>query len=332
MIMQIKTIAILGGSGFVGRNLANRLVKDGYKLRILTRQRENKRKDLILLPDVALIQANIHVASELHTQLTGCDAVINLVGILNERGRQGEGFYHAHVSLTEKVIAACQANGIKRLLQMSALNADAEGGGSHYLRSKGEAEDKAHAANDLHVTSFRPSIIFGAGDSFFNRFADLLKLTPLCFPLACAGTRFAPVYVADVAAAFAKCLCEPSSYGRRYELCGPASYTLKELLEYTARCINIKRSILPLPDFLARMQATVFDRLGFAFSVVGVEKPFSMDNYLSARKDSVCSCEHLTELDIKPIAIEAIVPSYLANDNQRQGYYRLRRQARRKPD
>jgi len=329
--MQIKKIGILGGSGFVGRVLANRLVKDGYTLRILTRQREENRRDLILLPDVELIQTDIHASSELNTRLKGCDALINLVGILNERGRQGQGFYHAHVSLTEKIISACRANGIKRLLQMSAINADAANGSSHYLRSKGAAEDKAHAAHDLYVTSFRPSIIFGPGDSFFNRFAALLKLSPLCFPLACAGTRFAPVYVADVAEAVARCLCEPGSYGRRYELCGPRTYTFQELLEYTARCINIKRSIIPLPDFLARMQATVFDLLGFAFHGLGIDKPFSMDNYLSAKKDSVCTGRHLAELDIKPIAVEAIVPSYLAGDSQLQGYYRLRQQAGRNP-
>ena len=327
--MQIKKICILGGTGFVGRVLANRLVKDGYSLRILTRDREDSREDLILLPNVELIQANIHDPEALVTHFAGCDAVVNLVGILNEHGRNGKGFHRAHVSLTEKVISACQENGIKRLLQMSSLNADAINGSSHYLRTKGEAEDKAHSAKDLFVTSFQPSIIFGNGDSFFNRFASLLKLSPIFFPLACAGTRFSPVYVGDVVETMARSLTNRESYGRRYELCGPETYTFKQLVQYTTACLGIKRSIIPLPDLLSRLQAITFDLLGFVFYIIGEEKPFSMDNYLSTKKDSVCKCNHFADFDIKPVAIEAVVPGYLSDHNQRQSYYHFRQQARR---
>ncbi len=327
--MQIKKIAILGGAGFVGRTLANRLAGDGYALRILTRNRERNRSKLILLPNTELIQTDIHDPIALEQQLAGCDAVINLVGILNERGSKGRGFHHAHVALMEKLLAACQSVGIKRLLQMSALNADAVHGSSHYLRSKGEAEDKAHAAAGMQVTSFRPSVIFGPDDSFFNRFAGLLRLAPVYFPLACAQARFAPVYVGDVAEAFACSLEEPDSHGRRIELCGSEIYTLQELVQYTARHCGIRRVIIPLPDWLARTQALLFDLAGFAFYAIGVEKPFSMDNYLSTKRDSVCQARDAQTSARQRTSIDAIVPAYLAGQSQRQRYQQFRKQARR---
>ena len=152
--MIIKKICILGGTGFVGQTLANRLTKDGYQLRILTRDREKQRYNIILLPTVELLESNIHDQAQLNQQFAGCDAVINLVGILNEKGRNGSGFRRAHVELNEKIVAACRQNGIRRLLYMSALNADAVNGPSHYLRTKGEAEDIVHAAAGINTTSF----------------------------------------------------------------------------------------------------------------------------------------------------------------------------------
>lgn len=319
--MIIKRICILGGSGFVGETLANRLTKDGYQLRVLTRDREKKRYNLILLPTVELIEADIHDQEQLNTHLAGCDAVINLVGILNEKGRNGSGFRRVHVDLTEKVIRACSQNGIKRLLHMSALNADAVSGTSHYLRTKGEAEDMVHNTAGLLVTSFRPSVVFGPKDSFFNRFATLLKFTPLVFPLACAETRFAPVFVEDVAEAIARTVKDPDCYGRRFTLVGPKNYTLQQLVEYTARCLGIRRTVIPLPALLSRLQAAVFD------FVPG--KPFSTDNYLSATIDSVSDHNDLITLGITPTPLEAIVPQYLSRHFQRAYYYDFRRSSGR---
>ncbi|MDZ7736579.1 MAG: complex I NDUFA9 subunit family protein [Gammaproteobacteria bacterium] len=280
--MLIRKICILGGTGFVGRTLANRLTRDGYELRILTRDRESRRQELILLPTTELVQADVHDPTQLRENFADCDAVINLVGILNERGRDGSGFRKAHVELTQSVIDMCRETGVRRLLQMSALNADAENGPSHYQRTKGEAEKRVLAAEspDLHVTCFRPSVIFGNDDSFFNRFAKLLKIAPV-FPLACPKARFAPVYVEDVAEAFTLALTDPDTYGKSYNLCGPHEYTLQQLAEYTAQCAGLRRIIFPLNDFLSRLQAAVFDY------VPG--KPFSTDNYQSATVDSVCS-------------------------------------------
>ena len=323
--MIIRKICILGGTGFVGRTLANRLTQDQYQLRILTRHRESRRQELILLPTTKLVQADVHDAAQLREQFSDCDAVINLVGILNERGNDGRGFWKAHVELTQKVIDMCREAGVKRLLQMSALNADAENGPSYYQKTKGEAEKRVLAAEsyDLHVTCFRPSVIFGDDDSFFNRFAGLLKMTPLLFPLACPRARFAPVYVEDVAEAFALSLNDPDTYGQSYNLCGPHEYTLQQLVEYTAECAGLKRTIIPLSDFLSRMQAAVFNY------VPG--KPFSTDNYLSAKVDSVCNgAGDLPSFGIKPTAIEAAVPRYLSNHTMRSMYTNFRREAHRR--
>ena len=316
--MIIQRVCILGGSGFVGKVLANRLVRTGVAMTIPTRNREQRREDLILLPHVDLIEANIHDPDQLKGLFTGCDAVINLVGILNEKGRRGKGFEYAHVELVEKIIEACHATGIRRVLQMSALNADANNGPSFYLKTKGRAEDRLHTEADLRVTSYRPSVIFGPGDSFFNRFANLLRLTPGFFPLACHDARFAPVYVGDVAEVMARTLTDARSYGRRYELCGPREYTLKQLVEYTAGCLDMTRCIIPLNDFFSRMQALLFDFIP--------GKPFSTDNYLSARIPSVCSHCDWQEFSMEPVAVESVVPEYLARRNYRSRYDKYRRQ------
>ncbi len=301
-----------GGSGFVGKALANRLARDGVHVVIPTRQREQHREDLILLPNVDLVQANVHEPAQLAEVMQHCDAVINLVGILNEKRRDGSGFQFAHVELVEKLIEQCHALGIKRFLQMSALNADAEAGTSFYQRSKGRAEDSLHADRKLAVTSYQPSVIFGPRDSFFNRFAALLKITPVFFPLACHSARFAPVYVGDVVDLIARTLADPHSVGRRFQLCGPRDYTLKQLVEYTAACLQINRVVIPLNDTLSRLQAHVFDFIP--------GKPFSTDNYLSAQTDSVCNDCDWSQFNIQPTAIETIVPEYLQRRNFRSHY------------
>lgn len=326
--MIIKKICILGGTGFVGRVLANRLSEAGYETRVLTRNREKHKNDLILLPKLQLVETNIHNQDMLNENLSGCDAVINLVGILNESGTDGSGFRIAHLDLTRSVIDSCKRLGIRRILHMSALNA-APDAPSHYLRSKGEAENLVHGSENIHVTSYRPSVIFGPEDSFFNRFATLLKLTPVFFPLACADARFAPVYVGNVADAMIKTLNNPYYYGKRLEICGPGTYTLKQLVEYTAKCAGMKRIVVPLPDILSRIQATMFDLAGFVFNLIGMQKPFSMDNYQSLKIDSVTSQNSLQTLGINPASIEAIVPQYLSPKFLNSPYDEFRRHSHR---
>lgn len=316
----MSRVCILGGTGFVGQYLVRRLVEEGYQVRALTRHRERHR-DLLVLPSLTLVQADIHDAAVLAKQFADCDAVINLVGILNERGKDGSGFHRVHVETPRKIVEACRASGIKRLLHMSALNADARSGRSHYLRSKGEGEDRVHAAEGLLVTSFRPSVVFGPGDSFFNRFAKLLKISPGVFPLACPEARFAPVYVGDVAQAYTQALNQTATFGQRYDLCGPQVYTLKQLVEYTARVTGRKRRVIGLSDALSRLQARVLEWLP--------GKPFSFDNYQSLQIDSVCQGEFPAVFGITPTPIEAVVPSYLAPHGPRARYRDYRRSAGR---
>ena len=319
--MSHETICVLGGTGFVGQHLVNRLTNHGYKVRVLTRRRERHRS-LIVNPDVTLMEADIHDEEILAQNFSACKAVINLVGILNESGKKGEGFQRAHVELPRKIIAAALASGVRRLLHMSALNADAKETDSLYLKSKGEGEDLLHAAADkgLVVTSFRPSVIFGQGDSFFNRFATLLNISPPLFPLACPNSRLAPVFVHDVAEAICRSL-DDATGGERLDLCGPDVLTLKELLEYTRIQIGKHCYILGLNDRLSRIQATVLGAMP--------GKPFTMDNYHSLQKDSVCTDNALPSLGIKPTPIASVVPAYLAGQNARGQYQGFRRQAHR---
>ena len=184
----MSRVTLLGGTGFVGRHLAARLVARGHSVQVLTRHRF-RHTDMLVLPTLTLTQADVYDAGVLREAFLGSDAVINLVGILNERGHKGAGFREAHVTLTEAVIEACRGAGVRRLLHMSALNADKQGP-SHYLRTKGEAATAVLMAKQLDATVFEPSVIFGPGDSFLTRFAALLKrlpFMPLAFPW---GSRF----------------------------------------------------------------------------------------------------------------------------------------------
>lgn len=313
--MKRHTIAILGGSGFVGHHLASRLVRDEHNVRILTRRAERHR-DLLVLPTVEVVDCNVHDQLALNAAVAGCDVVVNLVGILNEKGHSGKGFERAHVDLPRTVVEACRANGITRLLHMSALGADAEHGASHYQRSKGRGERLVLAADDLRVTAFRPSVIFGPEDSFLNRFAGLLRSVPLALPLACPTARFATVYVGDVVEAFTRAIDNPHTFGRSYALCGPRAYTLLELVRYVAKLGGHPQMIVPLPDWASRLQAEVFEW------VPG--KPFSRDNYLSTKHDNVCS-EPIPEVfGITPTPLEVVAPYYLGDAGERKRYVTFR--------
>lgn len=309
-------IVILGGTGFVGRHLVARLVGEGHRVTVLSRNRSQNR-DLLVLPDVAVVDSDVYDEDTLVNRFIGADAVINLVGVLNERGRSGAGFRRAHVELTATVIAACKRAGVHRLLQMSALNAGR--GKSHYLRTRGEAEALVKASG-LGWTLFQPSVIFGPGDGLFERFAALLRLAPV-LPLACADAKFAPVYVGDVTAAFAHCLRDPMTVGQTYELYGPDTLTLAQIVRYTARQMGATRAVVPLPDALGRLQAMAFD------FVPG--KPFSTDNYLSLQIDSVGGIDGLYRLGIPKTPIEAIVPAMLGGSPRQRRLDADRRLAQR---
>lgn len=321
---RISRVCLIGGSGFVGRHLVSRLSKAGYQVRVLTR-RSVRHRELRVLPGVEVVDCNAYNESALEKQFSDFlgpqgGAVINLVGILNQGRRPGRRFRDAHVALPQTIVNACLNTGVCRVLHMSALNADPEGP-SKYLRSKGRGEAIMLGTQGLDVTVFRPSVIFGHDDAFFNRFARLLAMTPLVFPLACAGARFAPVFVEDVAAAFVAALDRPDSYGQSYELCGPRSYTLQQLVEYTARLSGHRRLIIGLGNTLSRLQGVLMEYLP--------GKPFSRDNYLSSTIDSVCSTPFPAGLGVSPQAIESIVPGYLGRRDPNSRFNRLRRHAAR---
>ena len=267
-------LVVLGGSGFIGRHLLRRLAEGGDEVLLLSRNL-GAHGDRLLPPGVRLRQLDPYDPVALREALVGADAVINLVGILNERGDDGSGFRKVHVELTRALIQACRDSGVRRLLQMSSLNAGR--GCSHYLASRGEAEALVRDSG-LDWTIFEPSVVFGPGDGLFYRFAKLLRILPV-FPLARPQAKFAPVHVCDVAEAFARALRLPATIGETYELYGPEIYTLRQLVQMSARQLGLRRWVWPLPDFLGRVQALTCDFIP--------GKPFSSDNFRSLLTDSV---------------------------------------------
>jgi NADH dehydrogenase len=294
-------ICLLGGTGFVGTELATRLVGQGHWVRIPTRNPAHG-QHLRVLSTLELITANVHDPRTLGQLLAGTDVVINLIGILNESGRAT--FQAAHRDLAAKVVAAARGAKVRRLLQMSSVGADRDRGPSRYLRSKGEAEEliRAAAAN-LDFTIFRPSVIFGPGDSLTNRFAALLRLPAAVLPLARPQARFAPVYVGDVADAFARALDDRGAWGETYELCGPEVLTLEQIVRMTAAVAQLPCRIIRLPDVLGRLQGALLGMLP--------GKPFSLDNFRSLTVDSVCTQNGLARFGIMPRHMMAVLPFYL---------------------
>ena len=308
--MRPLSIVVLGGTGFLGTRLVARLIKDGHQVTVLSRDRE-QHKHLLVLPGLTLENCDVYQEAQLSERLRGSDVVINLVGILNERWFGGAGFRRAHTELTQHVLNAARSAGVKRLLQVSALKAAADAP-SYYLRSKGEAEKLIRDQNTaLDWTIFQPSVMFGPGDSFLNRFAGLLGAIPLVFPLARPNARLQPVAVDDVVNAMRVCLHGGASSRQTYELGGPQVYTLREIVSLVAKLTGRRRWIMGLPNILGRMQAF------FLNFVPG--RPFSSDNYKSLKVDSVCSEDGFSKLGIKPQSMAASARLFLGaqEDNAR---------------
>jgi uncharacterized protein YbjT (DUF2867 family) len=304
----MKTVLILGGSGFVGRALCETLVERSTpgltRLRVPTRHPAHARH-LQPLPLVETLTADIHDDAALDRLLAGCDAVVNLVAIL--QGTEAA-FEHAHVALPQRLVDACVRQDVRRILHVSALGVSADAP-SRYLRSKARGESVVRESG-LDATVLRPSVIFGANDRLLNTFAALQRSFPV-MPLAGAHARFQPVWVQDVAQAIAVALDNPGSIGKTYECAGPAEFSLAELVRLAGLCVGCPRPILPLPGPVATLQALLMECLP------GVPL-LSRDNLASMQVPNVATgtLPGLNALGIVPSSVEAIAPSYLSAGQQ----------------
>jgi uncharacterized protein YbjT (DUF2867 family) len=320
--MQISRVCLLGGSGFIGRHIAEDLSDAGIEVVVPTRRRE-RAKFLLVLPTADVVEADIHDDAALKRLVTGCDAVINLVGILYEK--RDSDFERVHVELPRRVAKACAEAGIARLVHMSALNADPNAP-SDYLKSKarGEAEvwEVAKAAPGLKVTMFRPSVVFGHGDRFLNLFAQLVKRFWI-IPLGSPNAKFQPIHVDDVARAMVASLERPEAFGATYSLCGPRVYTLRQLVDFITGVLRKSRSVIELGPGLSMLQACTLEYLLFW------DKILTRDNVKSMRVDSVCDCEFPALFGFRPASMESIVPQYLEDAVPRGRYQLFRNHAGR---
>jgi uncharacterized protein YbjT (DUF2867 family) len=308
--MAIGRVLVLGATGFVGRSVCAELSARGIALRVLTRDAV-KARPLQVLPSIEIVAGSAHDDTSLANALDGVDAVVNLVGILHQSRR--EPFERVHVELPRRIARACRQRGVPRLVHMSALHAGRDGP-SEYLRSRGRGEDAIREEGaGLAVTIFKPSVIFGLDDSFLNLFAGLVKPLPVV-PLAGARTRFQPVWVEDVALAVAVSLAEARTFGRSFDLCGPGTYTLAEIVRFVAGLQGRRRLVVPLPGWAATAQAFVLEHLPGPV--------MTRDNLASMKIDSVCGCPFPEVLGFAPAAMEAVVPEYMAAAGLRGRYAR----------
>jgi NADH dehydrogenase len=312
--MLIRNVLVIGGSGFLGRHVVRQLVTRGLAVRVPTRNRE-RAKELILLPTVDVVQADVHDDATLQGLVRSADAVINLVGVLH-----GD-FNRAHVELPRRIVAACREAGVQRLVHVSALKAAADAP-SAYLRSKaaGEALIRTAQGEHLQTTILQPSVIFGREDRFLNLFARLARALPV-IALASPSARFQPVHVDDVARAIAAALTDARTFGRSYELCGPRVYTLRELVAYVVRSLGLRRPIVGLGKSLSWLQAAILEHLP--------GKLMTRDNVLSMQVDNVCGCAFPEVFGFTPTPLEAVVPLYIAGVTPRSRYRWFRFRARR---
>ena len=295
-MQSLGKITILGGTGFIGSQLCAKLSPLCDKIHVLTRNTEAN-KDLKLIPNLEIIQANVSDDRTLNSMFASSDIVINTIGILNESGRDNT-FYNLHYELTKKVSNAIKINKVKRYLHISSLNADPRAI-SQYLITKGLAENyiRDNTNNFCNTTIFRPSIVFGEDDSFFNKFSTILKFLPI-FPLACPDSKFMPIYVNELTDFMVSTIRDNTTYGQKIDVTGPNEYTFRQLIDITLKSLKIRRLIIPLNYTLSKLQAVIFQRLP--------GKLFTLDNFLSLQTDS-CSNEGFKG----KLALEDIVPGYL---------------------
>ena len=307
--MNPRRILVLGGSGFVGRHVCEQLVRAGHQVTVPTR-RASHAACVQTLPGLTVLPADVHDDVSLQRLMAGHDAVVNLIAVLHGNAAR---FERVHVQLPQRIAQAMHASGVRRLVHVSALGADAQGP-SMYQRSKARGEAVLQAQG-LDLTLLRPSVIFGAEDKFLNLFADLQQIAPF-MPLAGSGARFQPVWVVDVAAAIVCCLQDRRTIGQTYEICGPEVFTLGELVHRSGQWAGVNsgrgRSVLPLPRWVGWLQA-------LAMEMLPGEPLMSRDNLASMKADNVASGQlpGLAALGITPAAASGVAPGYLGHKGPR---------------
>ena len=290
MSIRHKNVILLGGSGFIGKQLAFALANRGCQVTVPCRY-PHRNQALLVHPGITVVEANVLDTEQLDQLCIGQHAVINLIGILHERKR--EDFRSFHVDFIKSLVAACARNNIKRLLHLSALGADQASGASLYLRSKGEGENLLHTfgQKDMEVTSFQPSVVFGKNDQFINRFSSILKLCVGFFPLACPKSKLAPVYVGDLVERIVDSLDDRNTHSKRYAVCGPEVFTLQQIIELIIETVGAPCRVLPLGNGMSRLQARILQNLP--------GKLFTMDNYRSLQIDNVCTDGDLCKTSLR---------------------------------
>jgi uncharacterized protein YbjT (DUF2867 family) len=300
-----KRVLILGGTGFVGRHVCEKLTRMGCSMTVITR-RASQAAAIQNLPRVRVLEGDVYNGAFLAQCMAQHDVVINLIAILH--GSEAA-FDKAHVKLPEVIAQACQSSGVKRLIHISALGASLQGP-SLYQRSKAQGEAVLQAA-DLDLTLLQPSVIFGADDKFLNLFAQLQQIAPVV-PLAGASTRFQPVWVEDVASAVAHCVMDAKTQSHTYEICGPETWTLKELVQKSGQWAGVKggqgRWVFGIPHTLAWLQA-------FLMELAPGQPLMSRDNLRSMQVDNIASGKalELKDLNIQASSVSSIAPGYLGH-------------------
>jgi NADH dehydrogenase len=315
--MDIESVCLVGGTGFVGRSIAERACAQGLRVRVITRS-EPRARPLLVLPTLETMVADPNDERSLGRCFENMDAVVNLAGILHER--RGATFASVHAELPRKIVRACREAGVLRLIHMSALGAAADAP-SAYLRSKAKGEAAVREAGDApSFTIFRPSVIFGEHDHFMNLFARLVRIFPV-IPLGAARARFQPIWVEDVARCFVTALGSTRMSGHAYELCGPRACSLEELVRFVAAVLGRKPRIVALPDALAALQAFAFEHLP--------GKLLTRDNLRSMSVDNVCSGPFPEVFGFQPASLEAVAAEFLLDKGVRSRYQQFRNYAGR---
>lgn len=299
-------VTVFGGSGFVGTQAVRYLAKAGWRVRVAVRN-PNLAYKMRLLGDVGqidVVQVNIRNPASIERALDGAIASLNLVGLLRETGRQG--FQAIHVMGTRNIAEAARKMGLTRVVQVSAIGADAKAT-SKYLRTKAEGEA---AVREIYPDAVivRPSIVFGNGDGFFNRFAAMAQLSP-ALPLIGGGhTRFQPVFVGDVGQALAYAVADSAAAGQTYELGGPGVFSFKALMEKMLAETGQRRFLVPVPWPAANLLGQLGDLVGGI-----IPPPVTADQVESLRTDNVVSGQYpgLADMGISATSLEAVLPTYL---------------------